>query len=306
MQTVLPEKLRRDRIDLLVCPNAEGLLKPIVPQILTIHDLIPLFYREENPIQHHYYRLVLPRLIRRSKLVIAVSEYTKQDLIKHYAIAPEKISVATSGIDAEVISEESDNLSALSRYFLYVGNFSPRKNLATVLRAFASIARNVPEYLVLVAYPDRWQSSIVDLVNSLGISERVVVKSGISRDELTTLYRKSTALVLLSEYEGFGLPPLEAMSLGTPAIVSNCTSLAEVTCGGAIQTPPQDVAAAANAMREFSQDPELRERYSRLGRIRAMNFNQSQCLTRLKSALQPIIESAAAGSNMQKVEAGHC
>lgn len=289
MQTIFPGKLRSDNVDLLICPSVEGLLKPRIPQVLTVHDLIPLFYKEENPILHHYYRFVLPRLICRSELVIAVSEYTKRDLVTHYALAPEKIRVATSGIDVVVASPKSDKFWASSRYFLYVGNFAPRKNVATVLRAFALIAHEVPERLVLVAYPDRWQAEIMNLADNLGIAEKLVVKSGVSGEELTALYRNATALISLSEYEGFGLPPLEAMSLGTPAIVSNCTSLAEVTYGGAIQTGPKDVTATADTMRKLSQDIEFRRRYSCLGRLHATSFDQSRCLQALKSALQPVM-----------------
>ena len=290
-QAVLRRHLKRDLVRLLICPSVEGLLNPPVPQVIAIHDLIPLFYREENPRQYHFYKRLLPAIIRRSCLVLTISEHTKDDIIRLYGVPADRVVVAMSGIDLFATEEDPEGTErAPERYFIYVGTFAPRKNLATVVRAFAEVAKSVPERLVVVAYPDKWQPSLEALASNLGVLSRIEFLHHVRPRRLGELYKNATAAILLSEYEGFGLPPVQAMALGTPALVSDRSSLAEVTRGGAIQVPCKDVRAAAEAMWLLSQDREFRKRYSEMGRRKATEYEAPRCAERLRSALQPLVE----------------
>ena len=152
----------------------------------------------------------------------------KSDLIDRYNLPPEKVSVVYNGLRPELFDTDADSRPACldaDRYFLFVGTFAPRKNLQTVVRAFARIHTDVPERLVVVAYPDERQETIRELARSLKVLDKMAFCSGLTNAELAYLYRHATGLLLLSEYEGFGYPPLEAMATKTPAIVSDSTSL---------------------------------------------------------------------------------
>ncbi len=161
------------------------------------------------------------------------------------------------------------------RYFLFVGTFAPRKNLETVTRALAKVRDEIPESLVVVAYPDRWFSDYRKLIEELGISDRVIQLTALTDDELDYIYRKATALFLLSEYEGFGFPPLEAMLAGTPAVVSDSTAFKEIVGDGALRIKAHDIGSVADAMRSLSTDEQLRRRLQRAGAAKAGNYTWS-------------------------------
>ncbi len=294
LQTSLPSLLKRDGVQLLITPSVEGLLWPKIPQIITVHDLMPLYYVEENPRQYYYYRYILPKVLASTDLVLTVSEFSRQELIKAYGISSDRVAVTSTGIRPELF-EPFNNIQeqpANAPYFLFVGTFSPRKNLKTVVLAFAEIAAVVPDQLVIVAYPDRWKSEIVDLANQLKVSSRLTYHSGLTNEQMMHLYRNATALILVSEYEGLGAPPLEAMAVRTPVIVSDSTSLAEVVAGAGLNVPCTDVSAVASAMRVVSTQPEVRDRLREQGRRRAEKYHRARCITVLNRALQPLLQES--------------
>lgn len=286
-QASLPSKLKRDKVDLFFSP-VEGLLRSPVPQVVAIHDLIPLYYPAECPRLHHYYKRVLPYILKNSVRTVAPSQHTKSDLIDRYNLPAEKVSVVYYGLRQELFETEADSKPAClnaDQYFLFVGTFAPRKNLETVIRAFARIHSDVPEKLVVVAYPDERQEAIRELARSLNVLEKISFCSGLTNAELAYLYRHATGLLLLSEYEGFGYPPLEAMATKTPAIVSDSTSLAEVVGDAGIKGGCRDFDAAAAAMRRLSLERLYRELLGKTGEARARQFTWSNTARQLSDAL---------------------
>ena len=295
LQTSFPSMLKKDGVQLLITPSVEGLVWPKMPQIITVHDLMPLRYVQENPRQYYYYRYVLPKVLASTELVLTVSEFSRQELIKTYRLSPERVAVTSTGIRPELFEEPLKHIQeqpASAPYFLFVGTFSPRKNLRTVVQAFAEVAAVVPEQLVIVAYPDRWKSEIVELAAQLKIAHRLTYHSGLTNAELMRLYRNATALVLVSEYEGLGAPPLEAMAVRTPVIVSDSTSLAEVVAGAGLSVPCADVSAVASAMRVVSTQPDVRDRLREQGRRRAEKYHRARCITVLNRALAPLLQES--------------
>ena len=294
LQSSFPSLLKRDGVQLLISPSVEGLLRPKLPQIVTVHDLMPLRYVEENPRQRYYYRYVLPRVLASTDLVLSVSEFSRQEIIKTYNVPPDRVAVTSTGMRPELFESGSNIPERVvdEPYFLFVGTFSPRKNLKTVVRAFAEIAGVIPEKLVVVAYPDQWKDGIAQLAAQLNVSSRVIYHSGLSNDQLGSLYRNATALVLVSEYEGLGAPPLEAMAVGTPVIVSDSTSLAEVAGGAALTVPCNDVKAVASAMRSVSSRPDVRDDLREKGRRRAERYHRTRCITILNRALEPLLQES--------------
>ena len=293
--TILQRKLKHDRIDLLMTPNVEGAIRSSVPQVVTVHDVIPIFYRDEGPRQYYLYKHVVPVILTRAAGILAVSEYTRQDVIRLYRVPPERVRVAYSGIREDLFDDRPGARPSehpVGSFFLFVGTFSPRKNLVTVIRAFAAIANEVPEKLVVVANPDRWMQSALQVASDLNVRDRIVLCHGLPDAEFSYLQRHATALVLLSEYEGLGLPPLEAMAVGTPAIVSDGTSLAEVTGDAAIQVPCHDVSAAAAAMKTVSQSPGLRDSLRTKGKQQSRKFDRKQGGQQIARALRAFCGAA--------------
>lgn len=292
LQSNFPSILKRDGVQLLITPSVEGLLFPKLPQIVTVHDLMPLRYVQENPRQYYYYRYILPRILSSVDLVLTVSECSRQELIKTYGIAPSRVAVTSTGMRPELFEPRpcSESGRGSPPYFLFVGTFSPRKNLRTVVSAFSQIAASVPERLRVIAYPDPWKDDVVKLASALGISDRMDYESGLSEDELANAYRHATALVLVSEYEGLGAPPLEAMAAGTPVVVSDSTALAEVVSDAGLKVPCMDVGAVASAMLALSKDSELSTHLRKVGRLRAEKYHRSRCIDNLNRALSPFVQ----------------
>lgn len=261
MQTILPLLLLKEKAEVFFSPVTEGMIRPTARQVVVVHDLIPLFYPEECPRLSIFYRRILPLVLSNTSIVIADSFQTKRDLVRCFRMPEEKVAVVYCGLDPLYFSSEPGEcppeFNSLD-YFLFVGTYAPRKNLATVVRAFARIHRELPHELVIVAYRDRFTREILLLARDLGVLSKLRFFSGLPSRQLLYLYRNATALLLLSEYEGFGYPPLEAMACHTPAIVSDATSLAEITGGVSICLPPNDVAGVASAMQDLAEHPDRR------------------------------------------------
>lgn len=280
-QTGLPARVLRDRVQVLLSTLPEGMVVPVCPQVVVVHDLFPLFFPELYPRWSYYFRYFLPRVLRASRCVIAVSHNTRRDLIEHLHIPGEKVAVVHNWIEPLYFSSEPGSPPEgfdAGPYFLYVGRLSPYKNLEMVVRAFAAAQHEVREKLVCVLGflnpgNSEYYSEILDLAKRLGVRDRLQIYSGIPRSELLYLYRNATALVLLSKYEGFGYPPLEAMAGGTPAIVSNSTALAEIAGPGAVCVPNTEPGPAAEAMKKLACDAEYRAELSGKGKTHALQFS---------------------------------
>jgi glycosyltransferase involved in cell wall biosynthesis len=285
---VLPLRLLRRKVDAAVSQNAEGMVWSPVPQLLVVHDLIPLHYPEEAPRLNRYYRRILPWVLKRAAAVVTVSEYTRSELLQRYGLNPASVQVAYDGVEqrsSPALSHGERVRFAAEPYFLFVGTFSPRKNLETVLRALASIRDQVPEKLLIVAYPDRWTREALRLAEELKLSDRITQLSGLTDGEMRHVYEHATALFLLSEYEGFGLPAVEAMLAGTPAVVSDSTALAEVAGEAAIRVGAKDVTAVSAAMLRLANDGAYRERMRHVGMQRARTFTWARTGTTISDVL---------------------
>jgi glycosyltransferase involved in cell wall biosynthesis len=233
-------------------------------------------------------------LISASEKFLVVSQHTKQDILEHYGIEESRIAVSYPGVLPQFF--DSAHLSRppeLNRYFVFVGTFAPRKNLKTVIRALARVANQISEELLIIAYWDLTRGSeVVDLASRLGISGRVRFLSDLSVVQLAAVYKHATAAVLLSEYEGFGYPAAEAMACGTPVIVSDSTSLDEITGAAAVKVPSYDVDAAANALRALATNPDLRAQLSENCRNQASKYTWERSVESVDSAIRTVITCA--------------
>jgi len=282
-QTALPLRLLADKASLLLSPLPEGMLLPAVPQVVTVLDMIPLHFPEEYPRQQYYFRYHVPRILKKSRRIVTISENTKHDIMTFYGIEPEKIYVIQPGFEKSryrlgINSESVKMKYGLTDYLLYVGNLLAHKNLRRLLRAFSLIARKMPYKLVIAGYKDpRYYPELEAEVEALGHAEKVLFLNYVSADELTALYAGAKAFILLSLYEGFGFPPLEAMACGCPVVVSNVASLPEVCGDAAYYIDPHDVESIAQGIHRVLTDESLKQGLIKKGleRVKLFSWEQS-------------------------------
>jgi len=224
-----------------------------VPFVVTIHDLIHL--RNPNPLARLYARQMIGRAVRRSRRVLTVSEAVKREIVSTFGCADDHVLVTPNGVGAPF---SEDGPAAEGRYFLYVGNDKPHKNVDVLVDAFARI-ENASLVLTGGAF-DRFKSR-----------ERVIVSGFVDDGELAALYRGAIALVMPSREEGFGLPALEAMASGCAVITSNAAALVEITGDAALHVEP-DAASLAEAMARIASDESLRRALASRGIARAKEF----------------------------------
>lgn len=284
-QTVWPVFLRRGRKLVALAPSPfEAMINPSLPQVVIIHDIEPLLFPRQCPRQTYFFRYVLPVILRKSKKIIAVSHNTKNDLIKEYRIDSQKIEVIYEGYDKTVFNP---NVSAefvtkkygLNDYCLYVGRLVPHKNLARLIKAFSLVSREVKDLqLVIVGRKNRrFSSEFESRAKDSGVFNRILFLDWVPLEDLAPLYKRAKVLVYPSLYEGFGLPPLEAMACGTPVITSNISSLPEVVGDAALLVDPYNVEDIANSIVKVIRDQDLSARLSNKGLQRASQFSWEKC-----------------------------
>jgi glycosyltransferase involved in cell wall biosynthesis len=255
---------------LLWSPNNTGPLA-VARQVCTMHDIIPVEHPEWfNARFAAWYQWLLPKLTHRAQHLIAVSDFTKQRLVERFGIKPEKITVVWNGVDAGFhprtsleIAEVREALGIQTpRYLLSLGSLEPRKNLRRLLATWGRVKRELPQDLSLVVVGAKGSAKVFQDAAITEIPEGVHFTGYARQEHLPALYSGALALVYPSLYEGFGLPPLEAMACGTPVITSNTTSLPEVTGGAALLIDPLKEDAIAAAILQLVGDERLRESMS--------------------------------------------
>jgi glycosyltransferase involved in cell wall biosynthesis len=287
-QFILPTLLLKDGIDILLCPLADAPIVARTPRVVVVHDLIPLFYPQESPRLALYFRFVVPLFLRNARRIMADSEHTKRDLVRAYGIGADQITVVSLGVDDCYFSDNcrcDAPAYCPDKYFLFVGACLPRKNPLDVIRAFARVQSNLDEKLVLVTSVSGHLRELEGVVKELGLADRLVVYTGLPQQQMLFLYRHATALIFLSEYEGFGYPAAEALASGSPAIVCDGTSLPEVVGDAGVIVRSGDLQAAAKAMTELANDEILRKRLQDCGRLRSETFRWRAVVEDVRSVL---------------------
>ena len=272
----------RTQGNLLWSPSNTGPLS-VSRQVVTIHDVVPIDHPEWlNPRFAAWYRFLTPRLARRVARVITVSEFTRSRLLETTGVAHDKVIVVPLGVDARFVPQEKEQVECAiqklglptNRYALSLGSLEPRKNLGRLLRAWQVICRHLPEDVWLVVSGAKGKSLIFQDVPELNtLPPRVFLTGHVPDELLPSLYAGAMAFAYLSVYEGFGLPPLEAMASGTPTLVGNRASLPEVVGNAAVQVDPFDIEAIADGLQRLIMDASLRAGLREQGLERAGQFN---------------------------------
>lgn len=259
---------------------------PSVTRIVTVHDLsflrYPHFFNYRKNFWHR--ALNVKKILRGATHLVAVSQSTKNDIIELAGIAPDKISVIYSGnnsIKREVGNQEQQEYliahSIKGRFLLYLGNLEPRKNLVGLIAAFNELKSKQPELadlqLVLAGAPG-WKNHRLYQAKRLSPYQADIIFLGyISQKEREILYSSASVFVYLSFYEGFGFPPLEAMTYDLPVVCSNVSSLPEVVGDAAILVNPFQIEETVYAVTEILKEADLRDRLIQKGRERVKLFS---------------------------------
>lgn len=276
-QVRLPRLLGRERLDLVHHPHYFAPYFGKTPMVATIHDLIHQLFPALCPSPLHWRasKWMIAKTARRARLLLAVSEHTKRDIMEHVGVAEKKIRVTHNALPPGWENSHAPKPQVLERlgdtpYFLYVGNHKRHKNLQLLLDAFADLLKEA-DGIRLVMTGER--KSLESVLRFLGLGEEVVFLGRMPQEALPSVYRSALALVYPSHYEGFGYPPLEAMTCGTPPIVSDAASLPEVVGEAGLIVPRGDKDALKNAMMRILREPELRDCLAEKSKERARLFH---------------------------------
>ncbi|HVB21993.1 MAG TPA: glycosyltransferase family 1 protein [Ktedonobacteraceae bacterium] len=285
-QLTLPSLIRQKHIDVLHSPV--NVLPERLPRscagVVTLHDLA--FLRFPNVLTRSkrlYHRTFTVRSLKRATMIIAVSDSTRQDAVELVGIPAKHIQTVYTCINEQFsnVSKGEEVQSLRQKYgltggfLLYLGTLEPRKNIPTLIEAYARLRQtyNIQEKLVIAGGKGWLYDTIFAKVQALGLESEVIFPGFIPDEEQTTWYAAAAAFVYPSLYEGFGLPVAEALACGTPTVTTTVSSLPEAGVGLALTVEPHDVTAMADALHTALTDVALREKCQAMAPTIAERFS---------------------------------
>ncbi|TSC93474.1 MAG: group 1 glycosyl transferase [Candidatus Berkelbacteria bacterium Licking1014_7] len=248
--------------------------------IATVHDLIAVLFAEHIPFfSRQFFGHWMPFTYHKADHIMCISEHTKKDLVKIIGVPEEKISVVYLAASedykpAKSVKMPPARLGITQPYFLHVGTLNPRKNLAFLIDVFFAIARKYPNYQLVFTGKRGWYfEELFEQVKKLGLQKSIIFTDYLTEAEKIQLYQASFGFLFPSIYEGFGLPPLEAMKCGIPVIASNASSIPEVVGDAGILLPPDDKIEWVKAISNLIQRHNLRQTMMIKGFQQAQKFS---------------------------------
>ena len=259
-----------------------------LPTVITVHDLSHLRHPETHPAARvRQFERKLPAAIERAAGILTPSAFTRHEVIEVFGVPPERVVATPLGVDAAFFPRSRDETAAVlgplalthGRYFLAVGTLEPRKNLTTTLDAHARLPQRVRAgYPLVVAGMSGWLNDAISRrLEAARARGDVMLLGHVGDEQLPLLYAGAAMLAYPSLYEGFGLPPLEAMASGVPVAVSDRASLPEVVGDAGILVEPHDVERLTTAMFRIVEDQAFADDLAARGIARAKTFTWARC-----------------------------
>jgi glycosyltransferase involved in cell wall biosynthesis len=280
----LPVQWLSGRLDLFHSPDF--VLPPLsgsIPSLLTVHDLSFIHFPDTfTPALVNYLNKTVPWSVQRATHILADSQATRDDLMHIWNVPAAKVTVLYSGVSPafEPVTDQARRAAVRHNYglgdkpyLITVGTLQPRKNYRMLIRAFRPVAARWPHNLVIAGNKGWLYDDVLSEVERQGLQGRILFTGFVDDDDLPALYSGAALFVFASLYEGFGLPPLEAMACGVPVLVSNASCLPEVVGEAAVQLNPSDEAAWTEAMND------LLSHAGRRGRLIAAGFRRARRFT---------------------------
>jgi glycosyltransferase involved in cell wall biosynthesis len=302
-QFAVPLDLRREGAELFHAPHY--VLPALTPcrSVVTIHDCIHLRFPQYLPSRfgYAYARAQMWTATHRAGRVITVSEASKRDILRYFRVPESRIDVIYNAIDdrfwqepaAEEIARVRERYRLTDPFVLYAGNIKPHKNLERLIESFHLLRQNSPELrdvqLLIIGDEISKYAALRRAVHRHKLHKHVRFFGFVSDQTLAALYRLADVFVFPSLYEGFGLPPLEAMASGTPVITSNVSSLPEVVGNAALMIDPYEPAAISDAIRRVLTSAELRADLRRRGLARAREFSWERSIRRVREIYDEVM-----------------
>lgn len=279
----IPFYLKNKKIDLFVSPDGWLPLHLHIPTLNVIHDLNFVHYPKHiRPLTRIYYRYFFPLFANKATRLATVSQYSKNDIVQQYGIAPEKIDVVYNGINESYHPLNEDEqakvrtkISEGNPYFIFVGTIHQRKNLANIFRAFDQFKKQYPSNIkfVIVGSKMWWKGEIEDSYLGMQYKKDLIFTHHLKPDELNQVLASSIALLYPSFFEGFGIPIIEAFQTETAVVTSDVTSMPEVAGNAAHYVSPFSVEQLTQAMHKLSTDAPYRNALIAKGRIQKQKFS---------------------------------
>jgi glycosyltransferase involved in cell wall biosynthesis len=292
----------RERAHLLHEPHYVLPVATRCRSVVTIHDCIHLMFPQYLPgrLAHLYARASMWHAAKKADRILTVSEASKRDILRFFDVPPDKVTVIYNGIDERFLSPPDEERMELVRqryqldhpFVLYVGNIKPHKNLERLLDAFARVRASGLDELRLVIIGDELSKypPLRQAVHRHRLEKYVRFFGFQPYDTLAAFYRLARVFAFPSIYEGFGLPPLEAMACGTPVVTSNVSSLPEVAGGAALLVDPHDAASIAAGLQRAVTDSALRAELTAKGCARARQFSWQKSVASVHRIYMEVLE----------------
>lgn len=295
-QIGLARQAARDKLDLLHSPSLSAPLRLTCPLVVTIHDMVWFFperfsngrrWSAKRELMEWYYRLVPQFAARQAAVILTVSQAAKESIVHHLGIAADKVRVtyeAPSPIyrpvdDAQQIEAVRHKYKLTSEFILAIGSADPRKNLTTLVQAYALLPTTLREwYKLVIVWPHHFLATeLAEQVDKLELTSHVQFLKQVTNEDLVLLYNAASLFVFPSLQEGFGLPPLEAMACGTPVVTANNSSIPEVVGDAALLVEAEDIEGMADMMAHVLTRETVRTRLVEKGLKQAARFSREEC-----------------------------
>ncbi|MFH1088617.1 MAG: glycosyltransferase family 1 protein [Patescibacteria group bacterium] len=304
-QVWYPLVLRKAKLDLIHYTNFNS---PIfwreIPSVVTIHDLTLWWFAgrtQKRWWQRVAYRMAIQKACHNAKAIVAITEATKRDIVQLLKIDPAKIAVIHEAVadrykpikDTGRITELKRKFNISRPYFLYVGQWRQHKNIVRLIRAFYLLKRRygLDYQLVLAGKIDQKAPEVLATIQKLGLKSDIILTGYIPDDDLPYLYNGAGLFVFPSLYEGFGLPPLEAMACGTPVVASNASCMPEVLGEAVEYFDPLSVEAMAKAMAKVANNYSLRQELKQLGLRQVKKYSFDQMAEQTLAVYQQVLNN---------------
>lgn len=299
-QVELPARARRSGAALLHVTGFDAPLWRPLPTVLTVHDLIGMHFPGNlPPVARFYWSRWLPWSVRWVPHVVADSECTKRDIVRLLGVEPDRVTVTPLAAHERFAPQPADAVELLrrrlalpDRFVLYLGTLEPRKGIDTLLDAWAQIAARHEDVLLVIGGKAGWYAERLHAqAQRLGLAERVRWLDYVPPSDLPLLYTAAEVFVFPSRYEGFGLPPLEAMACGTPVVTSGAASLPEVVGDAGIMIPAANATALAHALHLVLTQPALQVELRRRGLKQSRLFSWQRTALETRAVYDRVLDA---------------